>query len=184
MCDQIQKITNQDGNNAFNNHGIQVKGDYIIHNSKLQKDFNTQKFNFRIRKLPNWRILNKFNSNEYFVMVNRVSIISFFSFLLLAYFKEIRDAQPFFLVVLSCAVYFFVYYNWKMKASIDTNGITLNEEFIKFSDIRKIKIKNLFFYKYLEFYFFNEIEPRFSIYPDNDYQLELIEDIFLNSISK
>lgn len=184
MCNHIQEITNQNGNNAFNNNGMQINVNYVTLNSKLQKDFNNQKFNFKIRKFSNFRILNKFNINEYFVMINRVSIISFLSFLLLACLKEIRDAQSFFLIVLSCTAYSFVYYNWKMKARIDIDGITLNKEFIKFSDIRQIGNKNRFFYQYLEFYFLNEIEPRFSIYPDNVYQSELIEDIFLNSINQ
>lgn len=181
MSIEKQEISNQDGNNAFNNHGIQVKCNYIIYNSKFHNDFANQTFNFKIRKFPNWRILNKFNLNEYFVIINNVCILSLLSFFLTYFFYGINNLKPFLIVVLSCLLYSLVYYNLKIKVSIDIHGMLLNKEFIKFDDMREIKIKNLIFYKYLEIYFLNEIEPRFRIYPDSVYQLELIEDIFLNS---
>ena len=176
---QMQEITNQNGNNAFNNLGLQINGDCVIYNSKLQKDFSKQKFNFKIRKLPNLRI---YHINEYFVMSNNLLIIALLSFILLYFLVGIRDLNSFLIVCASCLIYTLVYFNYKTKIYIDINGIVLNNENIKFKDIRKIKVRSNFIQKYAEIYFLNEHEPKFRIYTDDIYQLELVEEVFLSSI--
>ena len=121
-----------------------------------------------------------------FIGILIIPIISQITWIILSKYRFIKNPVYYNIFIVFClGVLITLKYVREKISEIFTKNEVIQENYIeniKFKDIRKIKVRSNFIQKYAEIYFLNEHEPKFRIYTDDIYQLELVEEVFLSSI--